>query len=249
MTSGGFGGEEIRQESSWRYAIGIALAVILLSAVFIYYYIGPDIDELGGNVPKPAISEEPVDLVIGGTTFRIPANHTVFPRDRRGGARELVSIYALWPTLSGFSPARREDFVGNAPDARRIDIDISERRSAFSEAERIERLYLPQTIDPRGNRTPFQLLEFEFKEARANVPTNGYKDTVLYLGRSGDTTLAIFCFETRNEIISPDCWRQYELSDTITVTYRFKRPYLEEWRRIDAEVRAFVESLTIGPTG
>jgi hypothetical protein len=185
-----------------------------------------------------------VEFSIKGAVFRAPANYTVYPRDRRGGERDEVSLYALWPTLTGYTPARREEFIENKKDTRRIDIVMSARISAFTEKERIEVLYLPQATDPRGTRTPLQLVKYTFKDARANVPTNGYSDTELYLGESakGDT-MALFCFEEREDIQSPDCWREYELSSTVSVTYRFKRRLLQEWKAIDAKVTSFVAEL------
>lgn len=240
----GFGGEEIKEESSWRYPLGIFLATLILCAIFLYYYVGPSVDDFSGNAPSPAISEEPVSFTVGGVGFTAPTNYTVYPRDRRGGERDEVALYALWPTLSGYTPARREDFIENASDTRRIDILISKRTSVFTESERIETLYLPQTNDRRGVRTPYQLVKYTFRDQRANVPTNGYADMELYLGDTAEgDTMALFCFDEHADVESPECWREYELTPTITVSYRFKKPYLAEWKAIDTNVRAFVESL------
>lgn len=244
MSSYGFGGDEVKQESSWRYPLGIFLATLVLCAVFLYYYVGPSVDEIGGNVPSPAISEERVALSIGGSAFRIPANYTVYPRDRRGGERDQVAIYMLWPTLSGYTPARRSDFVENEPDTRRIDVTLKKRTSAFSEAERLENLYMPQTIDRRGVRTPYGLIRYDFTQRRKNVPTNGYADTNLFVGKTDDEKIiAMFCFKELTEIDSLDCWREYELSTTVSIIYRFKKAYIQEWRAIDDGVRQFVRDL------
>ncbi|MEL6372252.1 MAG: hypothetical protein AAFR03_16215 [Pseudomonadota bacterium] len=244
MTSGGFGGEEIRQESSWRYPLAIFVVILVLSAVFLYYYVGPSVDELGGNVPSPAVSEESVELTVNGRPFSIPANYTVFPRDRRGGERENVTLYAMWPTMSGFAPSRRQDFMENADDTRRLDIEIAKKSGYFTERDRIEKLFMPETVEQPEQITPYELLLYEFKEQRADVPSSGYSDTELYLGKSETSdVLAIICNKDREDIVSPDCWRQTETPDGLRITYRFKRPYLPEWKQIDAEVLAFVERL------
>ena len=135
-----FGGEEVREESSWRIPLGIFVATLVLCAIFLYYYVGPTVDEFSGNVPSPAISEEPIEFSIGNQSFKVPTNFTVFPRDRRGGERDEVWLYALWPTMAGYSPTRRAAFMENAPDTGRIDILISKRSSVFTEQERIDRL-------------------------------------------------------------------------------------------------------------
>lgn len=247
MSNGsGFGGEEIREESSWRYPFAIFVSTLVLCAIFLYYYVGPSVDEFSGNTPSPAITEEPIEFTVGDVRFRAPTNYTVYPRDRRGGERDEVALYALWPTLTGYSPARRDEFVENAKATRRIDILISERTSAFTEQERIDVLYLPQTNDRRGARTPFQLVKYTFKDSRANVPTNGYAEAELYLGETTEgAIMGLFCYEDRDDIRSPECWREFELSPTVTVSYRYKRRLLDEWKAIDARVRAFVEGLAV----
>ena len=186
----------------------------------------------------------PVALSVGEMKFAIPANYTVFPRDRRGGERDEIWLYALWPTLSGYAPSRRDDFVENAPDTRRVDILIAARTSPFTERERIDILYMPQTVDRRGARTPYQLIKYEFREQRANVPTNGYSGTELYLGEDEKKNIvALFCIKEQEGLPSPECWRELEISPGVSLTYRFKRPYLAEWRTIDGEVRKFVDGL------
>lgn len=248
MSGYGFGGDEIKEESSWRYPLGIFIATLVLCAIFLYYYVGPSVDEFSGNTPSPAISEEPVSFVVGGAEFVAPTNYTVFPRDRRGGERDEVTLYALWPTLSGYTPARREDFIENAKDTRRIDITIGARTSAFTERERIDILYMPQTNDRRGVRTPYQLVKYTFRDQRASVPTNGYAETELYLGETTEGELmALFCFQETEEVKSPECWRELELSPTVSVSYRFKRPYLAEWQAIDSRVREFVKGFAAKP--
>lgn len=245
MSSYGIGGEEVREESSWRYPLAIFLTTLVLCAVFLYYYVGPSVDEIGGNVPSPAISEEVIDASVAGLSLAVPANYTVFPRDRRGGERSELALYALWPTLSGYAPSRRDDFIENKPDTRRVDINIAARSSAFTERERIDILYMPQTVDRRGLRTPYQLIKYDFKDQRTDAETNGYAGTELYLGESADGAVAaLFCFKENDDNPSPECWRELELNKDVALVYRFKRPYLPEWKKIDAEVRAFVDKLT-----
>lgn len=245
MSNGyGFGDGEIKEESSWRYPLGIFMATLVLCAIFLYYYVGPSVEEIRGDVPSPAITEEAITVEIAGHHFAPAANFTVYPRARRGGARTEISLYAMWPTMNGYSPAHRKEFIGNDPQSRRIDILISKRSSTFDEAQRFEVLYLPQTVDQRGIRTPYQLTKFSFKEQRTSVPTNGYANTELFVGVDDDEAmLALFCFMERSDIPSPEFWRTYGYSDDVEVTYRFKRPYLPEWRAIDSEVREFVAGL------
>ncbi len=244
----GFGGDEVREESSWRYLIGIFLATLVLCALLLYYYVGPSVDDINGTVPSPTVSQEKIRLSVNGNSFVVASHYTIYPRERRGGAQESLSLYALWPNMSGYGPASKIEFLDNEPDSRRIDIIISPRTTNFTEIDRVENLYLPHTIDQRGARTPYRLTRYAFRERRDNVPTNGYADTTLFIGQATDnSSIALFCYNEIATIPSPECWREYELNDDLSVIYRFKRPYLAEWREIDERVREFVLSMYQGP--
>ncbi|MEM6538606.1 MAG: hypothetical protein AAF668_12865 [Pseudomonadota bacterium] len=244
MTTSGIGNDEIQQESSWRYPLVIFVITLILSAVFLYYYVGPSLDELGGNEPTPTISEERVKLAVGDLTISIPANYTIYPRDRRDGSRESVYLYALWPTFSGYSAARRNDFVEDDPQARRIDIIISERIAQFGEQDRIEKLFLPRTKKRSAERVTNGLTRYEFRDRLSDVPTNGYAENELFIGiDQNDEAIAILCELEAAAPTNPHCWREYELSDQVSLIYKFKKPYLQEWRAIDRQVQTFLAAI------
>ena len=241
----GFGGEDIKEESGWRYPLMIFSITILLSAIFLYTYVGPSGDELLGNTPKPTISDEPISAVIAGERFVVSANYTVFPRDRRPGERKSLSLYTFWPTMSGYAPARRADFIDNDKDSRRIDIIISKRRTPFSESERLEYIYMPQVLDKRGTPAQYGLTKYTFKDRGTNTETSGFNSRILFLGAAGDDSeqlVLLFCYQ-EHKVLAADCYREYELNDTISVRYMFKRPYLPEWSQIDMKVREFVANI------
>ena len=240
----GFGGnEEFKEESSWRYPLAIFFATLILCAIFLYHYVGPGVDELQGASPKPTISDEKITLVIADRTFKIEANYTVYPRDRNNGEREKVYLYALWPTMNGYAPPRRDDFVNNAADTRRVDMVIDTRdMQNFSEQRRLDMLYLPHVIDKRGIKGDYELTRYVFKEGRPNAPSSGYADKELYVGRDTDEqTAVLFCYKVQeSSVVPPDCWREVEISPRIGLKYYFKRPYLPDWKQIDRDIRAFV---------
>lgn len=238
----GFGGDEIKEESSWRYPLAIFFSTLILCAIFLYHYVGPGVDEIQGATPKPTISEEPIRLAVGDIALNVPANYTVYPKDRRGGERDSLSLYALWPTMNGYSPARRADFIDNDDDTRRIDIILDERTTLFDEERRLQALYLPHTVDKTGSPAEYGLVKFTFKDEGADTTTNGYSDKDMFVAEAEDgSPIVLFCFrDNPDTVIPPDCWRQYGLTDGTSVRYSFKRSYLPEWRKIDAAVRRFL---------
>ena len=240
-------GEEIQEESSWRYPLTIFFVTLLLSGLFLYIYVGPGVDDLQGATPKPTISEERTTLIVGDTTFSVPASYTIYPRDRRPGEKEDLALYAAWPRLEGYTPARKVDFTENRPNSRRIDMVIERKKVPFSETDRLQTLYISQTLDKRGTPDAHGLTRFDFRQGTPTQPASGYADKVMYLGEAEDGAQAVlFCYrESEDRLVPPDCFRQFDLSATVAVKYYFKRPYLPEWRRIDARVRELIGEFAV----
>ncbi|MEE4212170.1 MAG: hypothetical protein V2I43_23235 [Parvularcula sp.] len=239
------GGEEVREESGWRYPLLIFLATLFLSAFVLVYYFGPGVEELAGDAPRPSTEDEAVILTIGDRSFEVPAKHTVFPKDRRAGVREQLSLYAAWPRMDGYTPSRRTDFVENRPNSRRIDIVIETNNTPFDEGQRLEILYEPHITDAGGIPADHGLTRYEFSAGSSLRPGSGYTNRVMFVGEAEDGSEAVlFCYDTGDEeLIPPECFRTYDLTEDVWVKYAFKRPYLPEWRKIDAAVREFVAEL------
>lgn len=244
------GADEVKEESSWRYPLIIFVTTLILCLIFLYYYVGWDVEEIQGNKPRPTINDELVELVVGDITLSVPANHTVYPRDRRPGEREQLFLYASWPRLDGYVPARRDDFVENEADSRRIDMLIQQRRTPFSEAERFEILYLPRVVDRDGIPHEHGLKRYTFRRGAEGIPASGYSDKEMLVGTDYTGAQAVFfCYQgSLSDPVVPECFREVELSDQTSLKYRFKRPYLAEWLQIDERVRDFVmRELVIDP--
>jgi len=241
------GGEEVREESGWRYPIIIFIATLLLSAFVLVYYFGPTPEEIAGDVPRPSLSETSAVITVGDLAFDVPANHTVYPKDRRAGEREVLALYAAWPRMDGYTPSRRTDFVENRPNSRRIDVVIETNNTPFNERRRLEVLYKKHVTDAGG--VPFEhgLTKYEFASSSSLTPGVGYEDRVMYVGGEDDRVDAvIFCYkEDPTEQIPQECFRTFDLSEDVWVRYFFKAPYLPEWRKIDAAVQQFVDDLRL----
>ncbi|MEM1409259.1 MAG: hypothetical protein AAGG79_00765 [Pseudomonadota bacterium] len=241
------GGEEVREESGWRYPLIIFVATLLLSAFVLVYYFAPTPEEIVGEVPRPSVSEESVVLTVGGIAFDVPANHTVYPRDRRPGPRERLALYAAWPRMDGYTTSRRNDFIENRPNSRRIDVIIETNNTPFDEGQRFRILYSPHVTEAGG--VPFEhgLTKYEFANTSRVGPAIGYQDRVMYVGQApGGEEAIIFCDQHPDEeLIPPECSRYYDINEEVWVRYFFKEPFLAEWRRIDAAVHEFVDKLRL----
>ncbi|NRA30307.1 MAG: hypothetical protein HRU11_08590 [Parvularculaceae bacterium] len=241
------GGEEVREESGWRYPIIIFVATLLLSAFVLVYYFGPTPEEIAGDVPRPSLSEASVVISIGDLSFDVPANHTVYPKDRRAGERESLSLYAAWPRMDGYTPSRRTDFVENRANSRRIDVIIETNNTPFDERQRLNILYKRYVTAAGGVPSDNGLTKYEFASGASLTPGIGFEERVMFVGEEGgDLRAVIFCYEHNDEDqIPPDCFRTYDLTEDVWVRYFFKEPYLPEWRKIDEAVQKFVDELRL----
>jgi len=231
---------EPKQDSSWSLALTVIGVTLLLSFGFVYYYFGPTLSELTGDAPDPTASEESVSLSIGGVAFLIPANFTRFPRARRGGARDQVALYALLPKLEPYSLDNQTAFDNNAPDSPVIFFDVSDYHTALSEKERFERIYMENVVDRKGRQGPYGFTVYAFSAS------SGYRDQDLFVyGKDTDHPVIIRCYRKTDIIPSPHCRRDFRLSDTLLLSYRYKRPWLAQWKAIDQALRSFVIALRV----
>lgn len=231
---------EAKQDSSWTLAFTVIGVTLLLSFGFVYYYFGPTLSELTGDAPDPTASEELISLSIGGESFLIRANYTRFPRARRGGNRNEVALYALLPKLEPYTLETQSVFSGNEADSPVIFFEVSDYQTALSEKQRFERIYLENTVDKKGRQGPYGFTIFQFSE------NSGYKDEDLFVyGKDTDSPVIIRCYKKSETIPSPHCRRDFRTSETLLLSYRYKRPWLAQWRAIDQALQNFVHSLRV----
>ena len=77
-----------------------------------------------------------------------------------------------------------------------------------------------------------------------------YAGEILYVGaRDGEQAFAARCLrENGLPAGSHSCMRDINLGRDLSVTYRFSRELLPDWRRLDAAIRAYVLE-SFGETG
>lgn len=227
--------EEIHEESSWRLPARAALVLLILSGALLYYYLGPSIRDITGDNPDASSSSAPVLMTIGDTRFVIPANYTRYPRARRGGQRDMVALYTLFPRFSGFTVSDSQEFNNNGATSQLVHFEIEDKNRPYTEAERFEHIYRSQLEDVSGFPAPYGLTKYDF---RKDTP---YGTDEIFIGEldSGEMVL-LRCLEDEPGKPAATCRRDTELGDGLALSYRFKRRLLEHWQDIDAGVKILV---------
>jgi hypothetical protein len=220
--------EDAHEESSWTTPLRVLVITLVLSIGFIYYYFGPTVDDIQGNIPVASVSDRPISLSIGGRSFVIPENYTQFPRARRGGVRENVALYARLPDYEPYAADLVEEFETNSAYSPIVHFQIESYRAPLNERQRVVRSYMPVVIDPKGEEGPAGLTLYRFSEG------SGYFNEDLFLGDDDRGGLAVIrCTKQMSDLLFPYCRRDTKLLETVGLSYRFRRSRLADWRSID----------------
>jgi len=232
-------GEPIQKRSGWLLPLAVFVVTAALSALVLYYYLGPRPAAFVRDTPSPTADTAPVALSVNGVSFSVPANHIVYRSAQRGGEQADVALFALLPDFRGFSQADAQRFAGNAPDSEAIFLLIRGDRLNFTESERLKRIYLGYVTSPMGMPGPYGLTQYEFRN------DSGYRGEDLFVGQTARGPALFRCTRFRADFPSPSCLRETPLTQGVALSYRFKRAHLAQWREIstsaDALVRSFIQ--------
>ncbi len=216
--------ENVHQHSGWLIPAALFFAVLLLSGLFLGWYLRP-----GPRVAAPTGKADLVALTVRGTAFAIPANYIENSQARAGGALDSLALVALFPSLKGYSEAQARLFSANAPDSPAVHLVLRGDPNGLDMRARLDRIYMPYITDPRGMAAPFGLTQYGF------APNSGYERNDLFAGENGTGLMLFLCERPAADLPSPNCTAlDRPLGKGVAVSYRFKRAWLGRWRELSA---------------
>ncbi len=229
--------QDLKEDSPWTYPMIIIGVLLLLSGLVFYYYFGPSLSDIRGDTPEASARSTAIQVQIGSNSFVIQENFTQYPRARRGGARDSISLYAVLPDMDPYSLRNDRDFFTNDADNPVVYFQIALNRQPMSEAERVDHLYFERLESGEGEEMPFGLTYYRFRN------NSSYADQDLFLRVDDEGgVVAILCSRHSEIVPSPNCRRDLEIPGNLTMSYRFKRSHLSDWEAIDTALRALVET-------
>lgn len=227
---------ELKEDSPWTYPLMIIGLLLVLSGLVLYYYFGPSISDIRGDTPEASARSTPIQVEIGGNSFVIPENFTQYPRARRGGMRDSISLYAVLPDFDPYTLRNDHHFFTNEADNPVVYFEVALNRQPLSEAERVNFIYFGNLESGVEEEMPFGLTFYRF------AANTAYADQDLFLRVNDDgTVIAITCSRLSEIVPSPNCRRTLETDGGLSIAYRFKRHYLDQWEMIDAGVQTLVD--------
>lgn len=173
------------------------------------------------------------EIVIDNDVISVPANMIRFEKARHNGTASRLDLYMRWPELDGYSDGARAAFNNSDGSKRILFLSLEPRVMTRDMSGRLDPIYTALTVKP-GVPGPEGVTLFGFTE------TSGYLNEVLAVGaRAGETPFVARCLagEPAEELLAP-CERDVFVGKELSLTYRFPRELLGEWRTLDKAVVA-----------
>ncbi|HXJ02347.1 MAG TPA: hypothetical protein VNH44_14085 [Micropepsaceae bacterium] len=226
-----------KQHSGWLIPLAVFFVTACLSALMLAYYFGPAPPGRTVEQPAPTDATRQIALSLGTVRFHIPANYIAMASQRSGGPVHDLSLIATLPDLQGYTLDAAPDLTANGPESRVINIMLKTGKPVLLEQERIDRIYQAQLEDPKGKPGPYGLQQYAFRA------DSGYHDQDLFVGTTESGPAVFLCSKLAPDVASPNCLRDLPMGE-LSLSYRFKRGHLGEWRKIDTGIRARIASFT-----
>jgi len=230
-----FGGPAKRR-SGWLIPLAVFFVTACLSALVLAYYFSPPAPGLAEEQPAPTDATRAIALVVGPARFQIPANYLLAASARRGGAVKDLALIAMLPDLEGYTLGAAQEFTANAPESRVVHLMLKSGQAVLPEQERIDRIYMMQVANPKGEQGPYGLRQYAFRA------DSGYHAQDLFVGATDAGPMVLLCTKLTPDVLSPSCLRDLPLGNDLSLSYRFKRAQLAQWRAIDTGMRALIAS-------
>jgi hypothetical protein len=111
----------------------------------------------------------------------------------------------------------------------------------MTEREKFERIFLPLVVDPKGEPARYGFTRYRLSDKWA------HPDEDLFVHEASDGGIVLYrCLQEADTMPSPWCRRDVMLTDRLTLTYRFKRARLSDWRDIDRGVTKLIATFRNG---
>ena len=170
-------------------------------------------------------------IVIGNNVIAVPANVIRFDQARRDGIASRLDLYLRYPEMDGYSEAARNDFNHTGQSKDIIFLSFEPQMMSRDMSGRFAPIYSAMIVPP-GTPGPGDTTVYAFTEK------SGYLNEVLVVAsRPGKDPFVARCLSgpTAEESLAP-CERDIQVGDSLALTYRFPREFLDNWQALDAAI-------------
>lgn len=229
--------ETVRRRSGWLIPLSVFGVTFALSTAFLVYYLAPSRDSLRHETASPTSRADLVETSVGARPLRIAANYLIYESARKGGPRDEIALFALLPDLTGWSNWAADDFASNDANSKVVYLTVKAKQS-LSEADKLKRVWPDYIVDRNGTDGPHGLRQYAFRA------DSGYRNEDLFVGQTDAGPVVLRCVRLASDVPSPNCLREKPLASGVSLTLRFKRAHLADWRDITAKADRLIASFS-----
>lgn len=174
-------------------------------------------------------------IQVAGNMLLVPENTIRIATERKDDALERLDLYLKWPEMSGYTQSLRDSFTDISNNPSLIYLSIQEQIMSRDMSGRFDPIYRTLIEEP-GAPGPAGLTVYNFKNG------TGYSGEALFKGdANGDGIFVARCLEDTDMLAA--CERDILMGDGLSLTYRFPRRLLGQWRAIDLAVANYSRQL------
>ncbi len=233
------------EAASGRFAWRVFIAIGAIAALSVAIHFGGRMIGSALVTGGHTASADMLTMTVAGHFVSVPENVVRFKSQRRSGAQDRVDLYALYPEMSGYSEETKDWFNDKAAGRRLIFMSIEERQMSRDMSGRLDPIYAKLT--KRSPKTgEAGLVSYEF------LPSAGYSNEELLVGPEANdgSRYVVRCLAGEDSAIAVGaCERDIHVGGNLSLTYRFPRSMLSDWRGVEAGVRAFALRIMGTPAG
>jgi hypothetical protein len=211
--------ESRQRASGGLLAVPIAVIVVLCVAALacVTYVLRPHLDFAPAAIDAPALP-----IVVADVLLRVPPRSIRVALQRRPGTQERLDLVFFWPALTPAADPTSDDL---AAAAGRIFVTVAPGDNTASVTERLKTIY-PRYAAPNRSTGPDGLSAIAFRD---DTP---YQGEDVFFDETAPERFLVRCTRDKG-VTSGTCLYERSLGKT-TITLRFARALLAEWRALPA---------------
>lgn len=179
----------------------------------------------------------PVAVFLGEQRLTVPGNMIRFEDQRVVGPQERLDLAIHWPSLMGYAPETRADFLDQSAEAPIVFMTIRPRETATDSAGRLASVY-QHFFEGEALPAPKGLIGRRLSE------DSGLAGEEVYFEAGSTTPFTTHCLATDDSGYPAPCLTEIHAGDALSVQIRFRKGLLGEWAGIKRATRALL--LTFG---
>ncbi|WP_181702219.1 hypothetical protein [Chthonobacter albigriseus] len=177
----------------------------------------------------------PVTVFVADQRLTIPGNMFRFQNQRAVGQHERIDLAIHWPSLEGFSEARRESFLDPTQNAPVVFLTIRPRETATDSAGRLANVY-QHFFDETALEAPPGLIGRRLSE------DSGLPGEEVFFEAGSTDPFTTHCLADDGSGYPAPCLTEIHAGESLSVQVRFRKGLLGEWQGIKKASKALLLS-------